>query len=1365
MRVFLLVGILMVTSLVTIAQENETQFQTADFSEDPDWSALMQDPDVSFEEIVQLFDELWADRPITKGCGYKPFKRWEQLMRSRLDENGELPTGREIQKMHRQLFKNKSLAGNWQPLGPILDDVTTRDDIRGVGRMNYVAFHPNDPNIIFAGAPAGGLWRSFDAGASWTTNTDDLPTLGVSSIAFDPQNPDIIYCGTGDRDANDSPGMGVMKSIDGGESWFFVNDGIEDLTVGDLAVDPNNSEMVIAATSSGIHRSLDAGLTWQIESNTLNYKEIEFKPGDSQVIYATGGGRFYKSDNNGESWEYINDGISQGSRMVIATTAADPEVVYALRASTTSFLGFYKSTDSGENFEEMSDSPNILNWSASGEGTGGQAWYDLCLTADQIDPNTVYVGGIRMKKSIDGGVTWLDIQNSYLHVDQHWLEINPHTDELYLANDGGMYKYENNFEWIDISEGIVSGQIYKLGQSPHSPVKTMCGFQDNGTSEFTGSVWERRGGGDGFECTYDTEDEEWWYNSLYYGRIYRTGPNLQNQKIAGEDELGINEEGAWSSPFLLSRYDNNTMYLGMKNVWRTTNIKHPIKDSIVWERISFSLGNDNNSNLSSVEESRANQNMIWATKGSRKLYYTTNATDSVSNVVWADRSDQLPWLNLAVTTVETHPTDSATLYIGFNGKVYKSADLAMTWEEWELGLPGAAVNDILYDVQTDEGLYVATDIGVFYKDASMEEFIPFNDGLPIGARATELEIYYGADFSENRLKVSTYGRGLWESDLFDATTYDFPSTAVVRSHEDSYEVFDNFSVDVFFYKNLQNIQADELTADELFIENATVVSLTGGPELFTLELAPENVGEVQIYAPSDIILDQNGLSNFHSDTLKLLYRDYPEPFGIYGPGGVGDQEDLVLWLRADKGLEDESGNETDVQGAAISKWLDQSGNGHEAVQEDISGMPELHVGQEGINGFAALAIDGVDDVLVITDLPSPANPSIFAVAQGTDVNFTEHGWIASSRQPNGYVLHPWKDEPLYHSLLIDAEGAYADGPQQWVVDGGAPHIYGVIYERTDFGQKFETVFDGITIPWNGANIGPREDEALINVNLGRDFDDRFGEGKLAEHFIYGKKIYETHRKLIASYLAIKYGFNIGPTSKYDLSAYNFDVAGIGQEFDHDLHHEAQGTGIVKVNEAVDIENGEYLMWGSNNEALVFSEGGFPIESNRLERTWGYQETGDCGYVNVEIDLSDVENIPANIGLIIESTPFFFVGGNPDFVPLQDLGNGWYGAQVDFWNAGVFTVGTSPSVSTAEIDQVEWSVYPNPSSGLLNMELPLWDAQLTIEVVNVTGQIVHSITTQGGLTELNLSHLANGIYRVNVMDGDFRTSKNVLIQQQ
>ena len=125
--------------------------------------------------------------------------------------------------------------------------------------------------------------------------------------------------------------------------------------------------------------------------------------------------------------------------------------MYVLSTGTYEYRAFYKSTDSGVNFEEMSDAPNIMGWSASGDGEGGQAWYDLCLEADPVVVDRVYAGGIRMKRSDDAGVTWLDIQDSYLHVDQHDLTANPHTNEIWLANDGGIYRYANNQQWEDRS--------------------------------------------------------------------------------------------------------------------------------------------------------------------------------------------------------------------------------------------------------------------------------------------------------------------------------------------------------------------------------------------------------------------------------------------------------------------------------------------------------------------------------------------------------------------------------------------------------------------------------------------------------------------------------------------------------------------------------------------------------------------------------------------------------------------------------------------------------------------------------------------------------------------------------------------------
>ena len=249
-----------------LGQEEYSNDAGKDPANDPDWSTLMQDPDVKPAEIRNLFEERWEGRPRVKGSGYKQVERWLHLTDGRMDLDGAFLNGQDAHRAHREwsqsIESGRSLEGDWKVCGPALDDITTRDNIRGVGRMNAISFHPVDPNVMFAGAPAGGLWRSYDGGESWSSNTDDFPTLGVSSIGFASSNPDVVYIGTGDRDASDSPGMGVMKSTDGGDTWEFYNAGISGNVVGDLLVHPENENQVVAATSSGIFKTTDGGLSW-----------------------------------------------------------------------------------------------------------------------------------------------------------------------------------------------------------------------------------------------------------------------------------------------------------------------------------------------------------------------------------------------------------------------------------------------------------------------------------------------------------------------------------------------------------------------------------------------------------------------------------------------------------------------------------------------------------------------------------------------------------------------------------------------------------------------------------------------------------------------------------------------------------------------------------------------------------------------------------------------------------------------------------------------------------------------------------------------------------------------------------------------
>jgi photosystem II stability/assembly factor-like uncharacterized protein len=429
----------------------------------PYWLDMMADPTVNFYKTQRAFEVYWENRPIDKGSGYKPFKRWEYNTSQIIDSVGNIPAPGSIEKEFERYRRNYYAqlnnglvlnglgpascmkTGNWMELGPTQIPSNRTSQPNGLGRVNAVGFHPTDSNIIYAGAPAGGFWITRDGGKSWTSNTDTLATLGVSAIAVDPVNPDTIYIGTGDRDAADSYGRGVFRSVDGGVTWTSMSSGMGNTIVGKMFVDPDNHETVIAATNAGIYRTTDAGVTWT-RSIAGNFKEVEYCRSNSKYVYAStyGNTRFYRSSDNGVSFTHITSVLPTGQRrMVIGTSAADSNLVYALITEMRRYKGIYLSLDKGQTFREMSTTPNIMDYSHLGTGTSGQAWYDLDIVIDAKDASIVYVGGVNIFQSLDSGKTW-KINAHWvgsggapaIHADQHELEIQPSTGTVYVGNDG-----------------------------------------------------------------------------------------------------------------------------------------------------------------------------------------------------------------------------------------------------------------------------------------------------------------------------------------------------------------------------------------------------------------------------------------------------------------------------------------------------------------------------------------------------------------------------------------------------------------------------------------------------------------------------------------------------------------------------------------------------------------------------------------------------------------------------------------------------------------------------------------------------------------------------------------------------------------
>jgi PKD repeat protein len=497
-----------------------------------------------------------------------------------------------------------------------------------------------------------------------------------------------------------------------------------------------------------------------------------FKPNDPNIVYAAAGADFYKSTNNGVSFTKITNGLTSGQRGTIAVTAANPNYVYFLQSDNSSgFKGLYRSANSGDSFTERSSSPNILDWSCDGSGTGGQGWYDLSLAADPNNAETIYVGGVDVWKSTNGGTTWTINSHWYggcsvpaVHADCHLLIFSPVNNRLYACNDGGIWWTSNGGStWTDITVGMTIGQIYKLGQSQTVKQQVINGFQDNGTYTLSPGGWLATGGGDGMECAVDYTNSSYTYYTLYYGDIFRKYNNNNEKHIAGNGIYGITESGGWVTPFILSEANPKSMFVGYKNIWRCFDVT---VNNLVWEKISDNLGGSNNSDLTVLEQSPANTGILYAARSDNKFFRTDNCLDAVP--LWYDITSHLP-SNAGVTDIEAHPTDPNTVYVTIGTGVYKSTDKGLSWTNLTGNLPGIHLNTITYYKNSMDGLYVGSDAGVYYSDPTTSGWIQFSSGLPASARVTELEVYYDNDsVSEDAIRASTYGRGIWGSDMYHA---------------------------------------------------------------------------------------------------------------------------------------------------------------------------------------------------------------------------------------------------------------------------------------------------------------------------------------------------------------------------------------------------------------------------------------------------------------------------------------------------------------------------------------------------------------------------------------------------------------------
>ena len=730
----------------------------------------------NFYEIMSQFEAYWEGKEIGRGKGYKPMRRWEHQWQPRVNEDGSFPTsGRNLDAFNAYLRNNntedRSSTSSWESLGPS----SNTSGYAGTGRINSVGFHPTDQDIVYVGSAGGGIWKTTDGGDSWTPISDFIGSIGVSAIIVDPVNPDIVYIATGDGDASDNYSIGVLKSLDGGSTWNTTglnwSTSATDL-IRAMVMHPNDNNILLLASNNGIYRTTNAGTSWTLEQSG-NFYDIELKPqATSNTFYACTKTQIYRSTNSGDTWSSQHT-LSGTNRIALATSEDNPDYVYALasKSSGSGFHGVYRSTNSGVSYSTRSTSPNLLGWSSSGSDSNGQGWYDLVIAVDPNNANSVHVAGVNHWRSTDGGSNWT-IKSTWngaggvqeVHADKHALEWQD-DNTLWEGNDGGIYKTTNNGDnWTDRTSNLVISQLYKIGVSEQDN-KVIGGLQDNGTKVRNNSGnWNDEIGGDGMDCAVNPDDASVLYGSLYYGDIRRStngGSSWSNISNAIPDESG--EDAAWVTPYVLAPSNPSTIVVGYENVYRSTN------QGGAWTKIGDNLTSNP---LLYADIAPSNSDYIYVGRGS-SMWKTTNGGSS-----WSSPGG--PGNNTAM--VKVHPTSPETLYAvrqnySNGNKVYKSTNGGSTWTNISGTLPNIPANCIAIHDDGDETLYVGMDVGVYYRNNTMSDWVLYNTDLP-NVQISEVEIKE----QTNELYIATYGRGVWKNNTIGASSLCvYPGSAEVTN--------------------------------------------------------------------------------------------------------------------------------------------------------------------------------------------------------------------------------------------------------------------------------------------------------------------------------------------------------------------------------------------------------------------------------------------------------------------------------------------------------------------------------------------------------------------------------------------------------
>ena len=696
-------------------------------------------------------------------------------VRGELDSNQMLDRARWgyerwLKTEHHRLIEGAASDG-WVSLGPS----------NGAGRMTALAPHPATDGTLLAGAASGGLWKTTDHGLSWRPLTDGLTDLSVGAVSYAPSNPEVVYIGSGEAGLGSFfvPGIGLLRSSDGGETWFLPQPGevvAEQFFA--LSVDPRDEDRVLAATERGLFATTDGGASWDLLLNhpdLYGVTEILRSPSDPDRLFTAlwcfsfcpeGLARVMTSPDNGITWAPAADGLPDAlmnnplaNRIALAAAPSDDRVLYtAINTSRYTPQGpeaaIYRSTDSGTTWTNTSDPGTYLF---------SQGWYDNAITVDPSDPNVVVAAGVLYVRSSDGGANWTTM-DPIAAGDWMGTETLPHVDghafawqagALWLGCDGGVWlSHDGGSTWSDRNDGLVTRQYYGLDIDPIRPGRVLGGTQDNKTNLRLGpddNDWEWVLDGDGFECAINPLVPDLVYGTIYGTLVFRSfDGGFEWQKIAPSTGGDLTP---FATPLTMRSDLPWHLFTGSSRVWHSTDA------GTSWRALGTEVvdGEWSIHVVRAVAVTPADHQRLMIGKGA-EVYTSTDSgatwrvspmTSFVNSVALSSHEPELGIAGLA----RTPPGEAQAL---------RTSDGGLTWHPAATGLPPFAVQVVRWHPLDPDLVFAGTDVGLYRSSDGGLNWFAVGDGLP-AASVHDLKIAEDG----SRLVAATHGRGIWELRLED----------------------------------------------------------------------------------------------------------------------------------------------------------------------------------------------------------------------------------------------------------------------------------------------------------------------------------------------------------------------------------------------------------------------------------------------------------------------------------------------------------------------------------------------------------------------------------------------------------------------